>query len=290
MNTRGMIVYENPQFSLLDYYSYEFEELRLFLFSLEFDNGQKQIEIPEKFKIEDKIETIIEKDDNGLYIIFVDQRKSDEDLSNDFSLMKELRADQLKKFKGILFIDFDDSYGPEVKYNSNPTMIDEENSMRIGLQCFTTLGIGSGGEFTPGFHGPLIINELSLSILIYAFIRPAPNSSDSRIARAGRPATIILLYQNPADADNKLVKNFVESTLQRNYLSEEPDLTREKLTAILEEIRDMTLFALDLSEVDRVHNLRLKERVNSLQKEVNILKEKMDKLEEENKVLKEKLG
>jgi hypothetical protein len=82
MNTRGMIVYENPQFSLLDYYSYEFEELRLFLFSLELDNGQKQIEIPGKFKIEDKIETIIEKDDNGLYIIFVDKKQSDEDLSN----------------------------------------------------------------------------------------------------------------------------------------------------------------------------------------------------------------
>ena len=47
--------------------------------------------------------------------------------------------------------------------------------------------------------------------------------------------------------------------------------------------------ALDLSEVERVHNIRLKERVNVLQKEVEYLKEKNSKLEEENRELRKKL-
>ena len=51
----------------------------------------------------------------------------------------------------------------------------------------------------------------------------------------------------------------------------------------------MTLFALDLSEVERVHNIRLKKRVNTLQEEVEILKEKIIQLEEENRELKKKL-
>ncbi|OLS26240.1 MAG: hypothetical protein HeimC3_10190 [Candidatus Heimdallarchaeota archaeon LC_3] len=290
MNSRGMIVHENPQFDLLDIYSYEFEELRLNLFSLEVDNYPAFIKIPENFKLRPNIEVGLDKDENGLYIIFIDEKlNSINDLANEFSLMKLLRLDQVKNFKGILFVDFDDKYGPEVRYNSNPNIINEEQSMRIGLQCFTTLGIGSGGEFTPGFHGPLVINELKVSILIYAFIRPAPNSKDPRIVRSGRPSVMVLMYLNPADADNKLVKNFVETSLQRNYLSEDSVITQEKLSSIFEEIKEMTLFALDLSEVERVHNIRLKKRVNTLQEEVEILKEKIIQLEEENRELKKKL-
>ena len=112
---------------------------------------------------------------------------------------------------------------------------------------------------------------------------------DKRLVRSGRPSVIVLMYKNPAEADNKLVKNFVETSLQRNYLSESPEITIEKLSNIFEEIKEMTLFALDLSEVERVHNIRLKERVNVLQKEVEYLKEKNSKLEEENRELRKKL-
>ncbi|MFW9930614.1 MAG: hypothetical protein ACFFD1_14590 [Candidatus Thorarchaeota archaeon] len=290
INSRGQIVYENPEFTLLSYDSPQFEELKLYLFSLDLSEEILQIKPPKTLISNPNVSILLSKHFNDVFVIFDDNYLGNlKEYTFEFQIMINLRQEQIERFRGILFVDFDDSYGPEVRYNAGFDL-GEEDALRIGLQCFTTLGIGSGGEFQSGFHGPIVFKELGLALLIYAFIRPAPESSDSRIKRAGRPSTIILLYQNSVDADNKLVKTFVETVLQRSKLNEDASLTTEKLSDILDEIKEITSFALDLTEVERVYSIRLKERLKKLEDKVEVLSKQNDELKDENKKLRNLLN
>lgn len=287
LNNRGLLVYENPMMPVDDQNS-EIETLRLEIFTSAIDfkeNARLVINISEKYNTSADIYCIVEKFHDDIFIVWLKG-----DLSNDtnnlnlqdqaFKELHELREKQINRFKGILFIDFLDEIGPETRYNS--TGINEDDALRIGLQCFTTLGIGTHGNFQQGFHGPLQLPDQHLSTLIYGFIRPAPTSKDSRMRKSGRPAAILLLYESTSDAQNVIVRDFIESLLERNELNKNPELSDAFLNKLLEEIRDMTLFGLDLTAMEQVHNYRLTQLVRVMQEEITTLKERIQKLEEEN--------
>ena len=287
LNNRGLLVYVNPRMPVENQNS-EIENLRLEIFAVANDlkeNTQSIIDISEIVNTSVNLYCVIEKSYENIFIIWLKGNSAnDKDnvgvLDQTFKELHELREDQIKRFKGILFIDFVDDIGPEARYNS--TEISPDDALRIGLQCFTTLGIGTHGNFQQGFHGPLQLPEHGLSVLIYGFIRPAPTSKDSRIRRSGRPATILLLYASTADAQNVLVRDFVEALLERSELGKNSELSDELLNTLLEEVRDMTLFGLDLTAMEQVHNQRLTELVHIMQDEIARLNEHIQELEEEN--------
>ena len=287
MNSRGIIVYEEPPHSILDRNSSEFEQLRLYLFSTQIDSDFIILESPEFISLPKTTKILMTKNKDDRFVFFVTNTTNSkidiniDPFESEIAYLTSLRESQREKFKGLLFIDFDDYRGPELSYNSS--ILSDEEGIKLGLQCFSTLGLGSTGNFHTGFHGPIILSDKNLAVLIYSFIRPAPQSTDVRLKKKGRPSIIIILFQSAEDAENKLVRSFIETALQRNYLTEQAEVSSEQLNEILQEIKDVSLFALDLTfadQMDRIAAQRLRETVIKLQKENRALKQKIKELEE----------
>lgn len=204
-----------------------------------------------------------------------------DDYKKDFENLAAIRKDQRRVFKGIMFIDFLDEVGPDVRFNT--TDLHDDDALRIGMQCFSTLGFGAS-HIDEGFQGPLFMAEYDLAVLIYGFVRPAPESKDVRMARMGRPGVLIVLFpgQGKNYAQDRVIRNFIETLFERAELSKHADLPEQFLSNLMEEVQDMVSFALDINQVERDRVTRMQERLIELEREIQELKVENEQLREKH--------
>jgi hypothetical protein len=287
LNNRGLLVYEQPKIPLIEN-SQQFV-LEIKAKSEEYLENEIFVWKSEEYQ---NYQCIAKIYDNDIYVIWFSQVnlkniekyvKNNPEIETEFDILIELRSGVKSYFKqgGLLFIDFIDHIGPEIKFNT--TSIKEEDALRIGMHFFSTIGLGKGKyQGLNSMQGPFYLKSFKLIALIYGFLRPAPKSTDPRIAKIGRPSIFIIVFSSNNESympSTQLITTFIETLMQRSELNSYTDFPNSVLQELKTSIEEYVLFAIDVNQMEQIRVIRLQEEVTQLKKENERLKLRIQKLE-----------
>lgn len=231
-----------------------------------------------------------------LYIFLADETIDITEVDKEIRKWIEIRDQQRAHLQGLVISIFDDIEGPKVVYNSDTLLT--ENALLLAVQGQTVSSMGRMVEYSSGFRDPLNVpNREDLIHLSYAFLQPAPDSKDSRIAKMGRMSSIHLLFllEFPHIKEN-LFCSSVEAFLDEwvyNWNAQRENsrfYPRDIFDELLEDLRSTISTAIDLTTHDEREITKLKELIMDLLSQNKVLNYQVRRLREKIKDLEKKLS
>ncbi|UCE14407.1 MAG: hypothetical protein JSV04_04325 [Candidatus Heimdallarchaeota archaeon] len=236
------------------------------------------------------------KYNRDLYIVLTDELVDVIEVEQMLQKWFKIRDQQRTHLQGLVVSIFDDLEGPKAVYNSG--FILPENALLLAVQGQTVASMGRMQEFPAGLKDPLNVpNREDLLHLSYNCLQPAPDSTDSRIAKIGRMTTMHLLFREDFKfAKEDLFRSFIESFLDEwvfNWNAQKgptESYPQEIFDELLEDLRSSISTAIDLTTHEEREVNKLKKFIMDLLSQNKVLNYQVRRLNEKIKQLEMELG